>query len=56
MLDESLAEDVAEQESMTAAELAVENVPPADEVELPELQAEEKELGRRRRGGKDGGA
>ena len=43
-LNESLAEDLAEQESLTSAELAVENVPPADEVELPELQAEEKEL------------
>jgi N utilization substance protein A len=43
-LNESLAEDLAEQESLTSAELAIENVPPADEVELPELQAEEKEL------------
>ncbi len=42
---ESLAEDLAEQESLTAAELAVENVPPADQVEMAELQAEEKELG-----------
>ncbi len=41
---ESLVEELAEQESMTAVELAVESVPPADQVELPELQAEEKEL------------
>ncbi len=56
-LNESLAEDLAEQESLTAAELAVENVPPADEVELPELQAEEKELGTNdEEAAKDGGA
>jgi N utilization substance protein A len=42
---EALAESEAETESLTAAELAVENVPPADEDELPELEAEEKEIG-----------
>jgi N utilization substance protein A len=38
--------DEADVESMTAAELAVENVPPADETELPELEAEENEVGK----------
>ncbi len=38
--------DEADIESMTAAELAVENVPPADEAELPELEAEENEIGK----------
>jgi transcription termination/antitermination protein NusA len=42
---EALAEGEAETESLTAAELAVENVPEADEVDLPELEAEEKEIG-----------
>ncbi len=42
---ETLAEDEAEAQSLTAAELAIENVPPADETKLPELEAEEKEPG-----------
>jgi N utilization substance protein A len=42
---EALAEAEAETESLTSAELAVENVPPADADELPELEAEEKEIG-----------
>jgi N utilization substance protein A len=42
---EALAEEDAETQSETAAELAVENVPPADEVEVPELEAEENEIG-----------
>ncbi|HLY43530.1 MAG TPA: transcription termination factor NusA [Terracidiphilus sp.] len=42
---ESLAEETAEEQNETAAELAVENVPPADEVEIPELKAEENEIG-----------
>jgi N utilization substance protein A len=42
---ESLVEDRAEELNMTAAELAVENVPPADESEIEELQAEEGEVG-----------
>jgi hypothetical protein len=32
---------LAEEQSLTAAELAIENVPPADEMESPELEAEE---------------
>ena len=40
---EALAEELAEDQSLTAAELAVENVPPPDEVELPELDREDKE-------------
>jgi N utilization substance protein A len=36
----------ADVESMTAAELAIENVSPADEAELPELEAEENEIGK----------
>jgi N utilization substance protein A len=40
---EANAESEAETESMTAAELAVENVPPADEAELSELEVEENE-------------
>ena len=46
-LDEERAEDLAESESLTAAELAVENVPPADGAELRERVEEENELGRR---------
>ncbi len=42
---EALAEEDAETQSETAAELAVENVPPADEAEVPELEAEENEIG-----------
>ena len=42
---ETLAEDETETQNLTAAELAVENVPPADEVELPELEAEEPDAG-----------
>jgi hypothetical protein len=42
---EDLAEEDAEAQSETAAELAVENVPPADEAEVPELEAEENEIG-----------
>jgi N utilization substance protein A len=42
---EALAEAEAETESLTAAELAVENVPDADEIDLPELEAEENEIG-----------
>jgi hypothetical protein len=42
-LSEALADEQAEEESLTAAELAVENVPPADEAELPELEAEDNE-------------
>jgi N utilization substance protein A len=38
--------DEADVESLTAAELAVENVPLADEAELPELEAEENEVGK----------
>ena len=38
--------DEVDLESMTAAELAVENVSPADEAELPELEAEENEIGK----------
>ena len=37
---EALAEEDAEAQSETAAELAVENVPLADEAEIPELEAE----------------
>jgi len=42
-LSEELAGEQVEEESLTAAELAVENVPAADEAELPELEAEENE-------------
>ncbi|MGH9599590.1 MAG: helix-hairpin-helix domain-containing protein, partial [Terracidiphilus sp.] len=41
-LTETMAEDVAENQSFTAAELAIENVPPADEAEIRELEAEER--------------
>jgi transcription termination/antitermination protein NusA len=44
---EAMAESEAETESLTAAELAVENVPDADEAELPELEAEENEIGKK---------
>jgi transcription termination/antitermination protein NusA len=40
-LTESLAEEEAENQNITAAELAIENVPPADESEVQELEAEE---------------
>jgi N utilization substance protein A len=40
---EALAEAEAEDENLTAAELAVENVPPADETELSELDAPDPE-------------
>jgi N utilization substance protein A len=42
---EALLENQAEDESLTAAELAVDNVPAADEIDLPELEAEENEIG-----------
>jgi len=38
---ESLAEDQAETESMTGAELAIENVPAADEVEPLDVESDE---------------
>jgi len=38
---ETLAEEETETQSLTAAELAVENVPPAGEAESPELELEE---------------
>ncbi len=44
---EALAESEAEDESMTAAELAVDNVPDADEADVEELEAEENETGER---------
>ena len=40
---EALAEDRAEEQNLTAAELAVENAPVADESEIEELRAEEGE-------------
>jgi transcription termination/antitermination protein NusA len=40
---EALAEELAEDQNLTAAERAVENVPPPDEVELPELDREDNE-------------
>jgi transcription termination/antitermination protein NusA len=42
---EAGVESEAENETMTLAELAVENVPPADEVEVSELESEENEIG-----------
>ncbi len=42
---EALAEEDAEAQNETAAELAVENVPPADQAEIPELEAEENAIG-----------
>jgi N utilization substance protein A len=42
---DALLENQAEDESLTAAELAVDNVPAADEIDLPELEAEENEIG-----------
>ena len=38
---EALLELETEDQNLTAAELAVDNVPPADEAELPESEAEE---------------
>ena len=43
---EALAEEFAEQQNMTAAELAVENTPVADESEIEPLQAQEDEADR----------
>jgi hypothetical protein len=43
---EANAESEVETERLTAAELAVENVPSADEAELSELEAEENEEGK----------
>jgi N utilization substance protein A len=45
---EGLAESEAETESLTAAELAVENVPPADEGEAAERETEEDQRGNRK--------
>jgi N utilization substance protein A len=42
---EAVAESDAEDESLTGAELAVDNVPPADEADQLELEAEENETG-----------
>jgi N utilization substance protein A len=42
---EALLEQRAEEENLTAAELAVENIAPADEIDLPELEAEQNEIG-----------
>ena len=57
-LHESLAEELAESESLTAAERAVENVPAADQAELPDLQAEDKGPGMNQEdeSAKEGGA
>jgi N utilization substance protein A len=40
-----LEQDAETDESLTAAELAVDNVPSADEIDLPELDAEQNETG-----------
>jgi N utilization substance protein A len=45
---EALAESEAETKSLTAAELAVENVPPADKSEAAEREAEEDQRGNRK--------
>jgi transcription termination/antitermination protein NusA len=42
---EALAEEMAEDQNVTAAELAVENTPVADEAEIEQLEAEEGEAG-----------
>jgi N utilization substance protein A len=51
---EALLEQQAEDESLTAAELAVENIPPADEIDLPELEAEQNEIGKTEKNEEDG--
>ncbi len=43
---EALLEQEAESESLTSTELAIENIPPADEIDLPELEAEQNEIGK----------
>jgi transcription termination/antitermination protein NusA len=51
---EALLENQAEDESLTAAELAVDNVPAADEIDLPDLEAEENEIGTIEKNDEDG--
>ena len=51
---EALLEERAEEDNLTAAELAVENVAPADEIELPELEAEQNEIGKTDENEEDG--
>ena len=51
---EALLEQRAEEDNLTAAELAVENVAPADEIELPELEAEQNEIGKTDENEEDG--
>ena len=51
---EALLEQRAEKDNLTAAELAVENVAPADEIELPELEAEQNEIGKTDENEEDG--
>jgi transcription termination/antitermination protein NusA len=51
---EALLEQEAESESLTAAELAIDNIPPADEIDLPELEAEQNEIGKTEEGEEDG--
>jgi len=51
---EALLEQRAEEDNLTAAELAVENVAPADEIELPELEAEQNEIGKTEENEEDG--
>ena len=51
---EALLEERAEEDNLTAAELAVENVAPADEIELPELEAEQNEIGKTEENEEDG--
>jgi N utilization substance protein A len=55
--DEALAEELAEEQSMTVEELAVEDVPPPDEVaELPELDRGDDEIDNERTETDEGGA
>ncbi len=51
---EALLELEAEDGSLTASELAVENIPAADEIDLPELEAEQDDIGTTDKNEEDG--
>jgi N utilization substance protein A len=52
--NEALLEEEPEDQGLTAAELSVDSVPPADDVELPELEAEQRAIGTTKENEEDG--
>ncbi|MGA2809730.1 MAG: transcription termination factor NusA [Terracidiphilus sp.] len=52
--NEASLEEEPEDQGLTAAELSVDSVPPADDVELPELEAEQRAIGTTKENEEDG--